>query len=99
MLILALFASFPSFSLCSKPLSKLAGPPPAPVHSQNLLSASPFLPPQMLSQPFALLPLPCRCPSAPAASQAHGLTHLCPKTTRQHLWAQVVLGEKLPGGT
>lgn len=75
------------------------------VHSQYLLSSPPFLPPQMLLQPFTLLPFPCcllslttALPLASAASHAHVLTCFCPTTKPQHLWAQVVLTEDFPDG-
>lgn len=68
-----------------------------PIHSQHLLSAPPFLPPQMLSHPFTILPYPCwllslstALPSAPAASHAHVLTCFCPMTKPHHLQTQVV---------
>lgn len=87
----------PSSPPYSKPLSKLAGPPP-PIHSQLLLSASPFLPSRTLLLPFTLLLFPywllslsTALPLAPAVSHTHVLISLCPTAKPHHLWTQVVL--------
>lgn len=57
MLILHLLLPFPSSRLVIAPFPSLLGHPP--IHSQCLLAALSFLPPQMLWLPFVLVPCPC----------------------------------------
>lgn len=79
------------------PFPSLLGHPP-PIHSQLLLSASPFLPSWTLLLPFTLLLFPywllslsTALPLAPAVSHTPVLTSLCPTAKPHHLWTQVVL--------